>query len=66
MRVSKSSEETYSKIMEAASLCGVQVRKMSDYEPDLEDIFLLIMDRLGEEVKGTDDLMTDEHRGLPV
>lgn len=64
MRVSKTSEDTYSRIMEAASLCGVQVRKMSDYEPDLEDIFLLIMDKLGEEVKGTDDLMTDEHKGV--
>tara|TARA_Y100001970_G_scaffold220324_1_gene270540 strand:- start:13845 stop:14837 length:993 start_codon:yes stop_codon:yes gene_type:complete len=64
MRVSKTSEETYSRILEAASLCGVQVRKMSDYEPDLEDIFLLIMDKLGEEVKGTDDLMTDEHKGV--
>ncbi|MEC7744515.1 MAG: ABC transporter ATP-binding protein [Candidatus Thermoplasmatota archaeon] len=64
MRVSKTSEDTYSRIMEAATLCGVQVRKMSDYEPDLEDIFLLIMDKLGEEVKGTDDLMTDEHKGV--
>ncbi len=66
MRVSKEGDETYSRIMEAASACGVQVRKMADYEPDLEDIFLLIMEKLGEGVKGTDDLMTDDHMGVSV
>ena len=42
---------------------GVQVRKMTEYEPDLEDIFLLIMDKLGEEVRETGELMTSEHMG---
>ena len=36
---------------------------MGEYEPDLEDIFLLIMDKLGAEVKKTSDLMTSEHTG---
>ena len=36
---------------------------MQEYDPDLEDIFLLIMDKLGTEVKGTSDLMTQAHTG---
>ena len=36
---------------------------MTEYEPDLEDIFLLIMDKLGEEVRETRDLMTSDHMG---
>ena len=37
---------------------------MTEYEPDLEDIFLLIMDKLGEErSEGTGELMTSEHMG---
>ena len=34
-----------------------------EYEPDLEDIFLLVMDKLGAQIKGTEDLMTSEHTG---
>ena len=36
---------------------------MTEYEPDLEDIFLLIMDKLGEEVRDTGELMTSGHKG---
>jgi hypothetical protein len=36
---------------------------MREYEPDLEDVFLLIMDKLGTQIKGTSDLMTPEHTG---
>ena len=36
---------------------------MQEYEPDLEDIFLLIMDRLGAKVRGTSELMTEGHTG---
>ena len=39
------------------------MRQMQEYEPDLEDIFLLIMDKLGAEVKGTSELMTESHTG---
>ena len=41
----------------------VQVRQMKEYEPDLEDIFLLIMERLGTNIKGSSELMTPEHTG---
>jgi ABC-2 type transport system ATP-binding protein len=63
MRIKVESEETISLILECAVESGVQVRKMGEYEPDLEDIFLLIMDKLGAEVKKTSDLMTFEHTG---
>jgi hypothetical protein len=36
---------------------------MKEYEPDLEDVFLLVMDKLGAQIKGTEDLMTPEHTG---
>ena len=41
----------------------MQIRELKEYEPDLEDIFLLIMDQLGARVKGTSELMTSEHVG---
>ena len=56
-------DDTYTEILSAAAEAGVQVRKMTEYEPDLEDIFLLIMDKLGEEVRETGDLMTSDHTG---
>ena len=63
IRVKVESEDTISVILKCAVESGVQVRKMGEYEPDLEDIFLLIMDKLGAEVKTTSDLMTSEHTG---
>ena len=36
---------------------------MKEYEPDLEDIFLLVMEKLGSEIKGSSELMTPEHMG---
>ena len=63
LRVDRASDSTTRKILEAAVAADVQVRQMQEYEPDLEDIFLLIMERLGTEVKGTSDLMTAEHTG---
>ena len=63
IRIKVESEDTISVILECAVESGVQVRKMGEYEPDLEDIFLLIMDKLGAEVKTTSDLMTSEHTG---
>ena len=61
IRIKVESEDTISVILECAVESGVQVRRMGEYEPDLEDIFLLIMDKLGAEVKTTSDLMTSEH-----
>lgn len=63
MRIKVESEETIPIILECAVESNVQIRKMGEYKPDLEDIFLLIMDKLGAEVKTTSDLMTSEHTG---
>ena len=63
MRVIRVDDSTTTEIINAASNAEVQVRQMQEYDPDLEDIFLLIMDKLGAEVKGTSDLMTEAHTG---
>jgi ABC-2 type transport system ATP-binding protein len=63
LRVDRADDSTTRKILEAAVSVDVQVRQMQEYEPDLEDIFLLIMERLGAEVRGTSDLMTAAHTG---
>jgi ABC-2 type transport system ATP-binding protein len=63
LRVTLIDEDTISGILKVAAECGVQVRQLKEYKPDLEDIFLLIMDKLGEEIKLTSDLMTAEHSG---
>ncbi|HIM13536.1 MAG: ABC transporter [Candidatus Thalassarchaeum betae] len=63
LRVDRVDDSTTFSILEAAVEAGVQVRQMQEYEPDLEDIFLLIMDRLGAKVRGTSELMTEEHTG---
>jgi ABC-2 type transport system ATP-binding protein len=66
IRVDRVDDNTTFVILEAAAEAGVQVRQMQEYEPDLEDIFLLIMDKLGAKVKGTSELMTESHtRGGP-
>jgi len=56
-------ESTINRIIKIAYKADVQIRELHEYEPDLEDIFLLIMDKLGAHVKGTSDLMTSEHTG---
>ena len=63
LRVDRVDEGTTREVLEAAVSANVQVRQMREYEPDLEDIFLLIMERLGAEVRGTSDLMTTAHTG---
>jgi ABC-type uncharacterized transport system ATPase subunit len=63
MRIKVESDDTISAILQSAVESDVQVRRMGIYEPDLEDIFLLIMEKLGAEVKTTSDLMTPEHTG---
>lgn len=63
MRVTLEDDETIERIIEIAYKAEVQVRELREYEPDLEDIFLLIMDKLGAQVKGTSDLMTSAHTG---
>ena len=63
IRIKVEDESTVDKALQAAVSAGVQVRQMKEYEPDLEDIFLLVMDKLGAQIKGTEDLMTSEHTG---
>tara|TARA_B100001996_G_scaffold30052_1_gene22883 strand:- start:1450 stop:2445 length:996 start_codon:yes stop_codon:yes gene_type:complete len=63
IRIKVEDESTVDKALEAAVSAGVQVRQMREYEPDLEDVFLLVMDKLGAQIKGTEDLMTPEHTG---
>ena len=63
IRIKVESDSTVEKALEAAVSVGVQVRQMKEYEPDLEDVFLLVMDKLGAQIKGTEDLMTSEHTG---
>lgn len=63
IRVDRVDDNTTFVILEAAAEAGVQVRQMQEYEPDLEDIFLLIMDKLGAKVRGTSELNTESHTG---
>jgi|TARA_Y100001001_G_scaffold57557_1_gene54499 ABC-2 type transport system ATP-binding protein len=63
LRVDRVDDSTTRNILEAAVSADVQVRQMQEYEPDLEDIFLLIMEKLGAEVRSTSDLMTAAHTG---
>jgi ABC-2 type transport system ATP-binding protein len=63
LRVDRADDNTTRNILKAAVSADVQVRQMQEYEPDLEDIFLLIMERLGAEVRSTSDLMTAAHTG---
>ena len=63
LRVTLINENTITEIIKAAADCKVQVRQLKEYTPDLEDIFLLIMDKLGAEIKGTSELITSDHIG---
>ena len=57
MRVGHTGDETYDQILQAASEVGTQVRRMHDHEASLEDLFLVIMERLGHDVKSSEDLL---------
>jgi ABC-2 type transport system ATP-binding protein len=57
MRIVKEDETTYDKILSAGAAGGVQIRRMVDYEPSLEDLFLVIMEGLGYRVKSSADLL---------
>ncbi len=57
MRVGHNGEGSYNEILQAAADIGTQVRRMHDHEASLEDLFLVIMERLGHDVKTSDDLL---------
>ena len=56
LRVIREDETTYDQIIEAAEASNCQIRRMHDHEATLEDLFLVIMERLGYEVKSSEDL----------
>ena len=57
MRIGHTGNDTYDSILQAAADVGTQVRRMHDHEATLEDLFLVIMERLGQDVKSTEDLL---------
>ena len=57
MRIVQEDEYTYDRILRTASETSVQIRKMEDHEPSLEDLFIKIMERLGYGVKSSDELL---------
>ena len=57
LRITRIDDSTYGTIIQAAAETNVQIRKMEDYEPSLEDLFIVIMDRLGYSVKSSKDLL---------
>jgi len=60
MRVVRQDETTYDLVLELAAKAKVQIRRMEDYEPSLEDLFLVIMERLGYGVKSSADLLKSQ------
>ena len=57
MRVLHESEDTTSIILSCAAKSGSQIRRMHEYEASLEDLFIVIMENLGYEVKTSEDLL---------
>ena len=60
MRIVKQDEDTYSNIISCAAKTGSQLRQMKDHEPSLEDLFIVIMERLGYSVKSSSDLLSND------
>lgn len=58
LRVIREDETTYDQIIESADATSCQIRRMHDHEASLEDLFLVIMERLGYEVKSSKDLFS--------
>jgi ABC-type uncharacterized transport system ATPase subunit len=56
MRIAHDSDELTSNILRCAAKVGAQIRRMHEYEASLEDLFLVIMENLGYEVKTSEDL----------
>ncbi len=57
MRIQHIGEDTTTRILECAAKTGAQIRRMHEYEASLEDLFLVIMENLGYEVKSSEDLL---------
>ncbi len=57
MRILHEDEDTTTKILSCAAEVGSQIRRMHEYEASLEDLFIVIMENLGYEVKTSEDLL---------
>ena len=57
MRIAHMGEDTTTRILRCAAETGAQVRRMHEYEASLEDLFLVIMENLGYEIKTSEDLL---------
>jgi ABC-2 type transport system ATP-binding protein len=57
MRIAHMGEDTTTRILRCAAKTGAQVRRMHEYEASLEDLFLVIMENLGYEIKTSEDLL---------
>ena len=57
LRIVRYDEQAYQEIISAAADTGCQIRRMLDHEPSLEDLFIVIMERLGYEIKGSAELL---------
>lgn len=57
MRILRIDESTVDLILECAAKAAVQIRQMEEYEPSLEDLFLLIMDKLGYGTRSASELL---------
>lgn len=57
MRIKCIEDDVHKTILETAAKTGSQIRRMHDHEASLEDLFIVIMDRLGHSVKSSTDLM---------
>ena len=57
MRVLHQDEDTTTKILKCAKETGSQIRRMHEYEASLEDLFIVIMENLGYEIKTSEDLL---------
>ena len=56
VRVICDDEGVHDDILRSAVETGTQIRRLRDHEASLEDLFIVIMERLGYGVKRTDDL----------
>ncbi len=57
MRILHQDEDTTTKILTCAKDTGSQIRRMHEYEASLEDLFIVIMENLGYEIKTSEDLL---------
>ena len=66
MRIAHIGEDTTMRILACAANTGAQIRRMHEYEASLEDLFLVIMENLGYEVKTSEDLLASPAQARKV